>query len=203
MPVQLLSFAELDGARLAACGQALFLVSTTGEGDAPDTASGFTRKLVSGAAPESLRQLRFGILALGDAAATRASAPSGTRCPAGCSATAQPLFDMVEVDNGDPRRAAPLAEIHLSALGGGADCRLGAPALWPLATGGAPPAQPRQSRCAGLAPRAGAGRSGATLAWTAGDIAEVGPCQPRTSSAKLLVRLSSMAPPRCAATAAR
>ena len=29
MPVQLLSFAELDGARLAGCDQALFVVSTT------------------------------------------------------------------------------------------------------------------------------------------------------------------------------
>lgn len=38
VPAQLLSFDQLEAGRLAHCRQALFVVSTTGEGDAPDSA---------------------------------------------------------------------------------------------------------------------------------------------------------------------
>ncbi|WP_454758094.1 sulfite reductase subunit alpha [Cupriavidus campinensis] len=198
VPVQLLSFAELDGARLAACGQALFLVSTTGEGDAPDTASGFTRKLVSGAAPESLRQLRFGILALGDSSYARFCAFGHTLSGWLQRHHAQPLFDMVEVDNGDPG-ALRHWQNHLSALGGGAEI-----ADWE---------RPRYGRWQLVERRLlNPGSHGAPawhlalvpedpsdLAWTAGDIAEVGPCQPPDVVAKLLVRLSldGATPVRC------
>ncbi len=189
LPVQLLSFAELDGARLAACGQALFLVSTTGEGDAPDTASGFTRKLLSGSSPDALKQLRYGVLALGDSSYARFCAFGHALSGWLQRHQAQPLFDMVEVDNGDPG-ALRHWQNHLSALSGGAEIEdwerpryghwqlverrllnpgsLGAPA-YHLAL------VPEQAK---------------DLAWQAGDIAEVGPCQPPEVVVRLLGRLA-------------
>ncbi|KAI3593603.1 Flavdoxin-like domain containing, FAD-binding protein [Cupriavidus sp. U2] len=189
MPVQLLSFADLDGRHLAACGQALFLVSTTGEGDAPDMASGFARKLLSGTTPDALQPLRYGILALGDSSYARFCAFGHTLSSWLQRHQAKPLFDMVEVDNGDPG-ALRHWQNHLSALCGGAEIEdwerprygrwqlverrllnpgsLGQPA-WHLA----------------LVPEAAG-----DLAWQAGDIAEVGPCQPPEAVARLLDKLS-------------
>lgn len=198
MPVQVLSFGELDGARLAACGQALFLVSTTGEGDAPDTASGFTRRLLAGAAPEALRELRYGILALGDSSYARFCAFGHTLSGWLQRHHAQPLFDMVEVDNGDPG-ALRHWQNHLSALSGGAEIadwerpRYG---RWQLVERRLlnPGSQGAPAWHLALVPE-----DAADLTWTAGDIAEVGPCQPPDVVAKLLARLSldGTAPVRC------
>lgn len=198
MPVQLLSFAELDGTRLAACGQALFVVSTTGEGDAPDMASGFARRLLSGIAPEALKPLRYGVLALGDSSYARF-------CAFGHALTgwlqrhhAQPLFDMVEVDNGDPG-ALRHWQNHLSALSGGAEIadwerpRYG---RWQLVDRQLlnPGSQGQPAYHLALVPE-----DAADLDWQAGDIAEVGPCQPPEVVARLLDRLAldGSTPVRC------
>lgn len=198
LPVQLMSFSDLDGARLAACGQALFLVSTTGEGDAPDTASGFTRKLLAGTTPDALRQLRYGILALGDSSYARFCAFGHTLSGWLQRHHAQPLFDMVEVDNGDPG-ALRHWQNHLSALGGGAEIedwerphygrwQLQARRLLNPGSQGAPAFH------LSLVPEAAE-----DLAWQAGDIAEVGPCQPADVVARLLDRLAmdGSMPVRC------
>ncbi|PLK47757.1 sulfite reductase flavoprotein subunit alpha [Uliginosibacterium sp. TH139] len=56
--------ASLQPAELAGFPQALFVVSTFGEGEAPDTARGFARAL--GLADLELERLRFAVLALGN-----------------------------------------------------------------------------------------------------------------------------------------
>lgn len=198
LPVQLLSFAELDGARLAACGQALFLVSTTGEGDAPDTASGFARRLMSGASPEALKSLRYGVLALGDSSYARFCAFGHALSAWLQRHHAQPLFDMVEVDNGDPG-ALRHWQNHLSALSGGAEIedwerpRYG---RWQLVARHLlnPGSLGQPAFHLALQPE-----NADDLAWQAGDIAEVGPCQPPEVVARLLdaLALDGATPVRC------
>lgn len=56
--------AQLDPATLAGARQALFVVSTYGEGEPPDTARGFAHRTM--AAPASLAHLDYAVLALGD-----------------------------------------------------------------------------------------------------------------------------------------
>lgn len=58
------NIAALDKATLESAKKILFLVSTFGEGEAPDSARAFARKLLKSALP--LKQLQFGILGLGD-----------------------------------------------------------------------------------------------------------------------------------------
>jgi len=97
-PARILSFADLDLDALKGARRALFVVATTGEGDAPDSAARMVRRLM--AAPADLSHLTYGVLALGDRtyddfcgfghAVERWLRSSG----------ADPLFDTVEVDNG-------------------------------------------------------------------------------------------------------
>lgn len=94
------SFAELDLAMLKAARRALFVVATTGEGDAPDSAARVVRRVMGEAT--SLPDLTYGMLALGDRSYRDycgfAHALDGWLKRSG----AEPLFDMVEVDDGDP-----------------------------------------------------------------------------------------------------
>lgn len=94
-----LSMADLDLEFLRERRRALFVVSTTGEGDPPDAAARFVRKSMADAA--QLEGLAFGILALGDRS-------YDSFCGFGHAldawlrrSGALPLFDVVEVDNGD------------------------------------------------------------------------------------------------------
>ncbi|KAF1048948.1 MAG: Sulfite reductase [NADPH] flavoprotein alpha-component [Xylophilus sp.] len=64
-PVDVRPLDDVDAAVLAAAGRALFVVSTYGEGDAPDNAAGFA-DLLAAAPPAALAGLRYGLLALGD-----------------------------------------------------------------------------------------------------------------------------------------
>jgi sulfite reductase (NADPH) flavoprotein alpha-component len=97
--VHIASVADLDVADLTNVERALFVVSTTGEGDAPDPASGFVRRVLAGSA--GLHTLKYGVLALGDR-------EYDNFCAFGHQVDqwlkhqgAQSLFDVVEVDNGD------------------------------------------------------------------------------------------------------
>src|SRR5690606_22436091 len=58
------SLRDLDAQRLRTARDALFIVSTTGEGDAPDPAAAFVRSTLSKVA--DLSQLNYAVLALGD-----------------------------------------------------------------------------------------------------------------------------------------
>jgi sulfite reductase (NADPH) flavoprotein alpha-component len=97
--VQVKSFADIESADLTAAARVLFIASTTGEGDAPDSASGFVRKVMKG--QTDLTGVSYGLLSLGDR--TYSEFCGFGRALDGWlrSAGAQPLFDPVEVDNGD------------------------------------------------------------------------------------------------------
>ncbi len=97
---RLLSIAELDATGLRSARRLLLVASTTGEGDAPDTAVAFVRRLM----PQTLvlPDLRFALLALGDRSYQEYCA-FGRALDVWLQACgAQPLFDRVEVDDGDP-----------------------------------------------------------------------------------------------------
>lgn len=191
----------LDGAQLAAASRVLFICSTYGEGDAPDTAARFAAHTM-GEAPD-LSHLHYGVLALGDAT-------YANYCGFGRALDAwlrergaAQLFDRIDVDRG--AHAALAAWQHqLSHLAGTSDAPdWDAPAYgeWRIASrihlnpgsAGAP-----LYRIA-LAPRAGA-----LPAWEAGDLAQVSapldPSHPREYSIasvpgegklELLVRLQT------------
>lgn len=162
----------LDAAALAGYSHALVVVATTGEGDAPDSAAAFARNVM--ARPAALGALQVGVLALGDREYD-AFCAFGRRVDAWLHASgARPLFDRIDVDNGD---AAALRhwQHHVGQLAGRtdlADWSTPAYRAWTLAarthlnpgSAGGPVHQVQLAP-----PDAGA------LDWQAGDIAEIGP----------------------------
>lgn len=111
-PVHLCTLDQLDAGLLARSRRALFLASTYGEGDAPDNAAAFQQASMGseeGAAAD-LSQLQYGLLALGDRQYTHFCG-FGRQLDAWLRARgAVPLFECVEMDNGDP--AALMAWQH-------------------------------------------------------------------------------------------
>ena len=100
--VQVRSFAQLDGATLRAAREALLIVSTYGEGDPPDPAARFLATVMSDESID-LSGVRFGLLALGDATYANYCG-FGRQLDVWLQARgAQPLFDRIDVDNGDPQ----------------------------------------------------------------------------------------------------
>ncbi|MEH6664469.1 MAG: sulfite reductase subunit alpha [Brevundimonas sp.] len=97
VPTALIRLGDLTADRLAAAPRALFLVSTTGEGDAPDSAVAFLRRM----APLDLSGLSYGVLALGDRSYSRFCAFGQALDDWLRTNNARPLFDRVEVDDGD------------------------------------------------------------------------------------------------------
>ncbi|RZL62710.1 MAG: oxidoreductase [Variovorax sp.] len=99
-PVRVLALNALDGATLAAASRALFIVSTYGEGDAPDGGSLFVETVM--AAPLALPTLRYAVLALGDRQYQNfcgfGRALDGWLQRAGATAD----FARIDVDNGEP-----------------------------------------------------------------------------------------------------
>lgn len=163
---------SLDLERLARYRRALFVVSTTGEGDAPDSAAAYVRRVMGAAA--ALPQLGYGVLALGDRE-YREYCAFGHRLDHWLRhAGAQPLFDLVEVDNGEAG-ALRHWQHHLGLLAGRTDLPdWSAPsyAAWRLQ-------QRRQSNPGSAgAPAfhiALTPADGHAADWRAGDIAEIGP----------------------------
>ena len=99
LPPRVARLGDLDPDALKTAGRVLIIASTTGEGDGPDAMSGFARKHMTG--PADLSGLSYGLLALGD----RTYADF---CGFGRaldlwlrSSGATPLFDRIEVDDGD------------------------------------------------------------------------------------------------------
>ncbi|GGX09898.1 sulfite reductase subunit alpha [Pigmentiphaga litoralis] len=173
MAVTVSPLSALDAARLAATPRALFIVSTTGEGDAPDTALGFARCVMR--AEVDLSGLSYGVLSLGDRSYAHygafGSALDGWLHRHG----AQPLFDTVQVDNGsadDLRRW----QQYLGVLSGNAemaDWTTPAYASWRLAARRhLNPGSP-----GGPAYLVNLVAMEAMPSWQAGDIAEIGPRQ--------------------------
>lgn len=99
IPVRVEPLSRLDADSLRQARNALFVVSTFGDGEAPDSAQGFERRIL--AASLSLDQLSYALLALGDRQyrhfcgfARRVNDWLGRQ-------GAQRLFDTVEVDGND------------------------------------------------------------------------------------------------------
>ncbi len=99
LPVQVRALAELGESDLRQARRALFVVSTFGDGEAPDSARAFERKVLG--QPWALNNLSYALLALGDRQyphfcgfARRLQAWLGER-------GASSAFSPVEVDNAD------------------------------------------------------------------------------------------------------
>jgi sulfite reductase (NADPH) flavoprotein alpha-component len=99
VPARVALLGDLEPEQLRAAGRVLIIASTTGEGDGPDAMSWFARKHMT--APANLAGLSYALLALGD----RTYADF---CGFGRAldiwlrrSGATPLFDRIEVDNGD------------------------------------------------------------------------------------------------------
>lgn len=187
--VTLKSLAEVTAVDLSEAGRALFVVSTTGEGDAPDTARRFIRDVmgrdVMGGEPR-LHDLHYGVLALGDSSYAHFCAFGRTLDAWLARHGAAPLFDRVEVDDGDPA-ALRHWQGHVGLLAGVTDApdwtrpRYG---RWRLAqrkrlNPGSPGDAAFHLRLEPL--------DAAT--WEAGDILEVGPRNDPAEVAALLARL--------------
>ena len=169
--VRLCELGLIDSSTLAAAERVLFIVSTTGEGDAPDDAAGFVRRTMDQSM--DLSRLHFGLLALGDS-------DYADFCGFGRrlqhwlrSQGAQALFDPVEVDNGDPS-AVRHWQHHLSLLTGTLDMpdwQRPHYRLWQLVE--RRPMNPGSlgEACFHLALRSLEGEA----AWQAGDLVEIGP----------------------------
>ncbi|MFV3077447.1 sulfite reductase subunit alpha [Niveispirillum fermenti] len=171
---------RIDPARLSGLSRALFIVSTTGEGDAPDHAAGFVRRMRDGLAADgtvALSGLEYGLLALGDRSYARfcafGHAVDGWLRHQG----ARPLFDPVEVDDGDAGALRHWQQ-HLGRMAGHVhlpDWSTPDYAPWTLVdrrhlNPGSPGGPVHHLR---LRPPAGV-----DAIWQAGDIAEIGPCNP-------------------------
>lgn len=101
LPVRLSPLGQVGAEQLAGAGQALFVVSTYGEGDPPDNASSFARAVMGAEIP--LAGLRYAVLALGDRSyANFCGFGRGLDAWLVCQG-ARPLFERIDVDNaGEP-----------------------------------------------------------------------------------------------------
>lgn len=175
MAVRALPLHRVDADVLRSHRRALFIASTTGEGDPPDHVLGFTRHVLDQSI--TLEGLDYAVLALGDRAYDQFCG-FGRRLDQWLHHHgARPLFDRIDVDAGDAG-ALRHWQHRLGQLSGRADfADWSAPAYqsWRLAerrwlnegSVGGP------AYHVALVPQ-----DTAHLAWTAGDIAEIGPRHP-------------------------
>lgn len=98
---RLVPLSALTEDTLRRVGRALFVVSTSGEGDAPDTARRFVHGLLPRAVP--LAGLSYGVLALGDRRYADFCGFGRTLDAWLGGSGAQALFERVDVDRADPQ----------------------------------------------------------------------------------------------------
>ncbi len=172
LAVQVTPLAGLAPEALAGARRALFVVSTFGDGEPPDGARAFARKIMGQSS--ALAQLDYGVLALGESSFARFCGFGRDLDAWLRTQGATPLFDRVEVDGDDPS-ALRHWQAQLGALSGATtfpDWVAPAYGRWRLVS--------RRVLNAGsiglptfhvvLEPV-----TGTDLAWVAGDIAEIGP----------------------------
>ena len=109
VPSRVLALSEMVADDLQQARRVLFLVSTYGEGDPPDNAAGFVRRLMNAPRPDAqaptgqapLCHLHYGLLAIGDRAYANFRGFGLALEHWLARQGAQPLFDRVDVDAGD------------------------------------------------------------------------------------------------------
>ncbi len=180
------SLGELDLGSLLLASRILLIASTTGEGDPPDTAYAFIRKVMG--QRRDLSHLSYGLLALGDR-------EYEFYCGFGHQLDtwlreqgALPLFDMIEVDNGD---AATLRnwQHQIGALTGAVDLpdwETPTYADWKLAER----VLLNPGSIGGPVFHVALTRSDAPMDWRAGDIVEIGPQNSAVDVDQFLAALS-------------
>ncbi len=99
VPARVALLGDLEPDELRSAGRVLIIASTTGEGDAPDAMSWFARRHMT--APADLAGLSYALLALGDRTYADFCGFGRTLDQWLRRSGATPLFDRVEVDNGD------------------------------------------------------------------------------------------------------
>ena len=172
--VRLCAIDRLDAATLARTQRALFVVSTTGEGDPPDPALRFVRDVMN-SPPTRLDHLQYAVLALGDREYAHFCAFGRALDEWLRGRGARPIFDLVEVDNADDS-ALRHWQHGLGQLAGVTDLpdwtpprydawRLDERTLLNPGSVGGPAFHLALQPIGGALPD-----------WKAGDIAEVGPC---------------------------
>ncbi|MBU1346835.1 MAG: sulfite reductase subunit alpha [Alphaproteobacteria bacterium] len=170
LATRIATFADVGVDDLQSAGRVLFIASTTGEGDAPDSAAGFVRKSMRD--DLDLAGVRYGLLALGDRTYQDfcgfGRALDGWLADGGATA----LFDRIEVDGGDALALEHWREAlaRLTGSAAAADWSLPAYSSWRLVE--------RRLMNPG-SPGEGAWRlafepDGHAPSWVAGDIAEIG-----------------------------
>lgn len=185
MSVEVRMLSAIDLLMLNRTKRALFVVSTTGEGDAPDNAGDFLQQVML--ADVRLHQLEYGILALGDASYKHFCGFGHTLDTWLQHTHAVPMFDMVEVDRGD-EGALRHWQYQLSVLAKDtemADWKTPEYQYWQLSTrillnpgsAGAPVYHLKLTT------------DRPTVHWQAGDILEIGPQNSQASIEALLQRL--------------
>lgn len=185
-PARAVALHTLDAEALQRAGRALFIVSTTGEGDAPDEAVEFVDTVMTGDA--SLASFRYGLLALGDSS-YRYFCGFGRRLRAWLNAHgAEALFDPIEVDDLDDD-ALQRWQQQLATLGAGSDVvewRTRTSTAWRLAARELinPGCVEHACYVLRLEPPAGDATT-----WIAGDVAEV---TPRHGAAAVAARLTAL-----------
>lgn len=172
LAVKLRNIGDVDAAMLASCERALFVASTTGEGDPPDQALAFVRGVM--AQPVSLQHLSYAVLALGDREYDYFCAFGHQLDEWLRRHGARPLFDIVEVDNAD-QSALRHWQHHLGQLGGVTDLPDWTPAVYEAWTLRERRELNPGSLGGGAFHLAIIPSAGSVLRWAAGDIAEIGP----------------------------
>ena len=118
VPARLRALCHVTADDLAATERALFIASTCGEGDAPDNATLFMRRLMTATA--SLPSLHYGVLALGDREYKQFCEFGRTLDAWLAAAGASPLFERIDVDNANDAALADWQH-RLSHLAGTTD----------------------------------------------------------------------------------
>ena len=116
VPTRVALLGDFEPDELKAAGRVLIIASTTGKGDAPDAMSWFARRHM--AAPADLGGLSYGLLALGDRRREDFCGFGRALDDWLLRSRATPLFDRIEVDDGDPA-AIRLWLSRLGVLAGG------------------------------------------------------------------------------------
>jgi sulfite reductase (NADPH) flavoprotein alpha-component len=115
LAVRVACISSLDATSLRNASRILFIASTYGEGDAPDTAARFAGRLMD--AHTDLTHLHYAVLALGDRSYTNFCGFGRSLDAWLARAGATPLFDRIDVDRGDST-ALENWQHHLARLAG-------------------------------------------------------------------------------------